>query len=896
MTKSRVLVVEDEILVAENIRERLQTLGYEVPTIVSTGSKAVRVAVETRPDVVLMDIQLEGEIDGVEAAAQIRARADIPVIYLTAHVNPTILERVKLTAPYGYILKPYQIRELHSAIEIALSKHELETKLQESESRYRQLFEGINDAVMVYNQQGEFLDCNRITLQRLGYSREEFLRLKITDIVHPEFQPTMQINQENLWAEESRVVEAVHRRKDDQTIQVEINAQRIEYRGEPAILAVGRDISERKQTEEELRRYRHHLEELVEERTAKLTAVALDNARLRTEAERRAKELAVLNTAGRAMTSTLDLDAVLEQMMVEVKNILEAEDASVLLLDPANEELYFAAQADPATSVSLIGHRVPFAKSIAGRAIQAREPILIDDAQKELDFYSQIDGLTGMTTRSLLAVPLIYQNEAIGVVEVINKAEEAFNRHDLELLEALSRSATIAIENARLHTETKAHAQQLIVLRELDQAITASLHIDDVYYAFASHAARLLSYDRMSIALLEDEEVYVTYVDAQSPGRLAQGTTLPRQNSAVGWVARQGQPLVRHNIANDTRFSEDEHLVATGILSSISIPLRVKRRVIGTWNIGSRQIGAYGPKELAIAQSMADQLAVAIENARLYNKEREQFRRLQQSQAQLIHVEKMAALGRLVASIAHEINNPLQAIQNCFVLIEEELEEEQRPDKLNLYTAVAKNEVARISAIVRRMRDFYRPTHRKPDITAPNATTMNDFYHLSPAELQTVDLHAILENVLQLANKQLQHSGVQVERSWTDGLPEIRGGPDQLKQVFLNLVLNAIDAMADVGGGMLQILTRLDPASSCGDRIQPFVRIEFSDTGAGMPPEVLSRLFEPLFTTKEHGSGFGLFTSYKIVEAHHGRITVRSQVGKGTTFTILLPLNQPQTK
>jgi signal transduction histidine kinase len=278
---------------------------------------------------------------------------------------------------------------------------------------------------------------------------------------------------------------------------------------------------------------------------------------------------------------------------------------------------------------------------------------------------------------------------------------------------------------------------------------------------------------------------------------------------------------------------------------------------------------------------------IAMENARLYEAQREQYRRLQESQDQLIQVEKMAALGRLVASIAHEINNPLQSVQGFLSLLDEELNGRHRREKLNSYLTIAESEIDRISAIVRRMRDFYRPASRKQQ-AQPDSP--DDFYRSTETELQAIDLHAALESVLQLANKELQHGRVTVERVWADELPKIQANPDHLKQVFLNLMLNAIDAMAPQGG-TLRICTKSDQAQLHGDQPQPVVRIEFSDTGIGISPEMLPRLFEPLLTTKEHGSGFGLFTSYKIIEAHQGQITATSQAGEGTTFTILLPVD-----
>jgi two-component system, NtrC family, sensor kinase len=224
-------------------------------------------------------------------------------------------------------------------------------------------------------------------------------------------------------------------------------------------------------------------------------------------------------------------------------------------------------------------------------------------------------------------------------------------------------------------------------------------------------------------------------------------------------------------------------------------------------------------------------------------------------------------------------------------LLAEELEDRRRPEKISAYLGIADQEIERIASIVHRMREFYRPLSYK---AAQNSESFDGFYHLTEEELQAVDLHLILESVLQLANKKLQHNGVQVERLWARKLPHVQGSPDHLKQVFLNLALNALDAMP-AEGGRLRIRTTLERMPLSGDLSEGAVRIEFSDTGAGMPPEVLHHIFEPMFSTKEHGSGFGLFTSYQIITAHHGHISAASREGEGTTFSILLPTAQPVT-
>jgi two-component system NtrC family sensor kinase len=329
-------------------------------------------------------------------------------------------------------------------------------------------------------------------------------------------------------------------------------------------------------------------------------------------------------------------------------------------------------------------------------------------------------------------------------------------------------------------------------------------------------------------------------------------------------VVRSGPALNVPDTMQDPRYVST---MGKQVRSELCVPMKVSERIVGVLNVSSTEPHRFTFADQQLLQTLADQAAVARENTRLYKDLQDQMRTLQNTQAQLIHSEKTAALGRLTASIAHEINNPLQSVLGCLTLAEEELAEGQRWEEIEHYLGMARGEIERIAAIVSRMRDFYRPVRE---------------------ERQPTDLHAILESVLALSGKELQHANVSIVREWASELPVIPANPDHLKQVFLNLVLNAKDAMPQ--GGMLGVRTALDRMPTGDGQSQlPAVRMEFSDTGVGMSPETQSRLFEPFFTTKEQGMGLGLSISYGISEAHHGQISAKSQEGEGTTFTILLP-------
>jgi len=175
MSTVKILVVEDESIVAMDIKHRLESLDYQVPEIASSGEEAVEKASKTNPDLILMDIVLKGEMDGIDAAQLIKDRFDIPVVYLTAYSDEKTLKRAKITGPFGYIIKPFEDQELHSAIEVALYKHMMESKLKENEKWYYTILESIGDAVITADKEGKVTFMNPVAQKVTGWSLEESL-------------------------------------------------------------------------------------------------------------------------------------------------------------------------------------------------------------------------------------------------------------------------------------------------------------------------------------------------------------------------------------------------------------------------------------------------------------------------------------------------------------------------------------------------------------------------------------------------------------------------------------------------------------------------------------------------------------------------------------------------
>lgn len=180
--RARLLIVEDESIVALNVQRRLEGIGYNVVANVASGEEGISAAEETQPDLVLMDIKLEGDIDGIEAAAQIRDRFQIPVVYLTAYTNEETLNRAKLTEPYGYILKPFEARDLATTIEVALYKYQMEQQLREREQWLAITLKSIGDAVITTDSQGLITFMNPVAEALTRWSLEEVIGNDLTQV------------------------------------------------------------------------------------------------------------------------------------------------------------------------------------------------------------------------------------------------------------------------------------------------------------------------------------------------------------------------------------------------------------------------------------------------------------------------------------------------------------------------------------------------------------------------------------------------------------------------------------------------------------------------------------------------------------------------------------------
>jgi PAS domain S-box-containing protein len=261
--KERILIVEDERIVGEDIKKTLETFGYIVTSIESSRKGALKKAEKDKPDLVLMDIMLQGKMEGVHAAEKIRSQFGIPVVYLTAYTDKKLLEEAKITGPYGYIVKPFTNAELYTTIETALNRHRLETKLIESDGKYRDIFESAKDTIVILDQDGNIIDINKSAEHLTGFTRSELLgRNIINDLVVPDDRNTCKNildNQRNVVIHEIRL-----KAKDGRfvTIQGSSSSSFSKDGTFRSICCIFRDVTERKQSEDMMRLLKEAVETL----------------------------------------------------------------------------------------------------------------------------------------------------------------------------------------------------------------------------------------------------------------------------------------------------------------------------------------------------------------------------------------------------------------------------------------------------------------------------------------------------------------------------------------------------------------------------------------------------------------------------------------------------------
>jgi len=585
---------------------------------------------------------------------------------------------------------------------------------------------------------------------------------------------------------------------------------------------------------------------------ANQAVIALDNARLFEELQRRLRETNTLFAMSQEMVTTLDQYKVLEAIArAALALVTSASKVVIHLLDETGQLIPHLVH-PPKSKVSA-STGMKLGEGIAGLAAAQNRALYVPDVSQDRRFVGHSANFL-----SLLAVPISVGKRVIGTLNVDSPQAGAFRPDDERMLIILANQAAIALDNAGLYAKAK-RVDELAALNRLVSRLSSILERRRLLHIAVEQIALTLKAEAGVIVLLHEDRrqsrPYIVYCHCQRGSKEGQAA-YELESHELSALSSEGDLVSNLNTRGIT------------IHQQLHAILVAQDRVIGYVEVYNLLEQEATDEVLSLLNSMATAVAMALENARLYEEIRDSAEELAASQAQLVQSAKLVATGNLAASIAHEINNPLQAVQSCVYLLFDSV----LPDDPNRpYLDIAQNELERMARIVGQMVDFYRPAKEGREPT---------------------NIHELLDSVLALVSKRMQQNKVQSRSNLDANLPKIMVTADHIKQVFLNIILNALDAMPD--GGELTITTRLVMVSE--KLLLPLpetqqVEIQFTDTGHGIEKEDLPRIFEPFFTKKTKGTGLGLSISYDIVERHGGTIEVESQPGKGTTFTVRLPIH-----
>lgn len=863
----RVLILEDQPADTELVLHELRRAGFDPAWQCANNEASYLAELGNGLDVILSDYRMP-QFDGLRALELLQDRdLDIPFIIITASAGEeTAIECIRRGAD-DYLLKN-RLAHLGPAITHALQKKKLRDEKRQAEAQFERSTRQLAVLSQIGQEVAASLELETVLRQLID---------KMVPLLGAEISVLLLENEELVFA---GVSGARAERLRGQRIPANIGiAGEVINSGRPVWVSGG---AERRASHPELGEagtlssqsflavplqldkeimgvmevvhpkpdaFTHDDVRLLEAASI-WAAIAIGNARRHERTRRRLQESEAIGAISRALNSTLDLDQILQLIVDSVRQIIPKVERAVIHL--LNEEKQALRPAAVAGLVDVLG-RPDFTmrpgEGIAGRVIE--EGIVINVRDTHTDSRYLRLGVA-IHLRSLLVAPVQSGSRRLGTLSASSAAPRTFSADDEELFTTLGVQAALAIENARLFEVERRRAEEAEALQRVTQTLISRLNLSEMLDVVVTTIASIANYKAVSVYLLNN-----SFLSLQAQkGYAIPLPTLRIDQGVCGRVARTGQPFFVPDVSQDPDYLE----VMPGIQSLVGVPLSRAEQVIGVLMVESGVERVLDVNDFNWLISIGQQLSIAIENARLITDLEKALKQEQTARAQMVQSEKLAAMGRLVASVAHELNNPLQAIQNALYLVrQEQALSDQAHDDLK----VALTEADRMADLIGRLRETYRPTISE--------------------EFRLESLNALILEVQKLINTHLRHNNIQFEFNPNPALPFVPGVRDQLKQVILNLCLNAVEAMPD--GGQLEV-------SASYARPEGKVLMTIADTGIGIDPVSKDNIFDPFFTTKPGGTGLGLAITYDIVQRHNGRIEVESKMGEGTKFKIWLPADE----
>ena len=568
------------------------------------------------------------------------------------------------------------------------------------------------------------------------------------------------------------------------------------------------------------------------------------------ELKSRCERLRVLYQVSNVIHSTLDPQEALQLILGEAVRLMRASSGSVALVNPHTGFLEIhATKGLPETAGAF---RLRIGEGITGWVARAGKPARVGDVKRDARYVA-----LRRETQSELAVPLEVNGETRGVLNVDSSHKNAFTADDEILLQELAIQAAKVIHNTWLYEQIRLKARLSETLVSVSQTINSTLNLSDALKVITREARALMNAKMCSLMLLDESKQWLDLRASHGAGEgYINKPRLSAEESLLGVVVRRKKPLQVENVQTSGRYQNVETARSEGLISLLSVPLLFSGESVGTLSVYTGQLYVFSNEEVRILSAFAELSAIAIEKAQLYE-------RIVDVEEQLRQNEKLSALGLLAAEVAHEIRNPLTVMKMLYHSLDLKF---PPGDPRAKDAQVMEKKMEHLNTIVEHILDFTR-------LAEPKWTRVN--------------VNQLIDELTLLTRHKLTQQNIGLVCNLTSDLPTILGDATQLEQAFLNLILNAAEAMPN--GGQLQLSTSWTRPKT--QSVQKTIVIKFKDTGEGMSEEQRKRIFTSLLnTTKRRGTGLGLAIVKRVVENHRGEITITSRRGKGTQISIGLPV------
>jgi len=569
------------------------------------------------------------------------------------------------------------------------------------------------------------------------------------------------------------------------------------------------------------------------------------------ELKARYDRLDLLYRVGQVIHSTLDSEEALQLILDQSVRLMRASSGSAVLINPTNLLLEIHASTGLPPNAESVKLRL--GEGITGWVARTGKPARVGNVAQDPRYF-----MLRPEVRSELAVPLEVNGEVRGVLNVDSDRLDAFSAEDQELLEGLATQAALVIQNTWLYEQLRLKAQLFESLAGVSQTINSTLNLDDALSVITREACVLMRTKMCSLMLLDETREWLDLRASFGAGEAyVNRPRLSVEDSLLGIVVRRKKPVQLENVQVSSRYQSGEVARQEGLVALLSVPLLYAGRAIGTLSVYTGAPYSFSNEEIRILSALAELSAIAIERARLYE-------RVVDVEEQLRHNEQLSALGLLAAEVAHEIRNPLTVLKMLYHSLDLKF---PPGDPRAKDARIIDEKIDHLNRIVDQVLDFART--KEPEFTL-------------------VSLNALIIELGLLVRHKLKHQNVQLVQSLHPDLPAVPGAATQLEQAFLNLILNAAEAMP--AGGTLTISSR--PVFMPRGAPQPsHVTVEFKDTGPGISNEQRRRAFTSLLsTTKAKGTGLGLAIVARVVEMHHGKVRIKSRPAQGTAVSVTLPV------